>query len=273
MKKPIISRARWAVLAFAMSGAMLALSPSAQAEGQDEITSAIKAKLHAKQYNNVQVSVDTNGVATLSGTVDLFEYKADADRAAHKVKGVNAVRDEIQVGGASASDEEIQKKLGPALAYSREGYGNLFDAIIMNVQNGVVTLSGHAHDYPNRDAAVGLASTTPGVKEVVDNIEIDPLSPMDDGIRMQVARSIYGYPALNKYAIDPVRPIRIAVQNGHVQLYGTVINNMDRQLAYMQASQVPGVFSVDNHIQVEGQPNEQQEKGNPQMKPQAKQKK
>jgi osmotically-inducible protein OsmY len=254
--KSASGRVRFAILAIAMAGAVAAFSVAARAANQDDVVAAIKVKLHAKQYNNVQVAVDDNGVATLSGNVDLFEYKDDADRIAHKVKGVKAVRDDIEVGGTSASDEQILKTLGPQLAYSREGYGNLFDAIIVNVQGGVVTLSGHAHDYPNRDAAVGLASSTPGVKEVVDDIQVDPASPMDDGIRMQVARAIYGYPALNKYAIDPVRPIRIAVQNANVELYGNVDNNMDRQLAYTRAMQVPGVFSVKNFIQVAGQQDE-----------------
>lgn len=256
--KTTVRNVRFVVLALALSGASVAFSQVAPAANQNDVAAAIKAKLHGKQYSGVQVNVDQNGVATLTGNVDLFEYKADADRMAHKVKGVNAVRDDIQVGGNSASDDEIQKKLGPQLAYSREGYGNLFDAITMNVQNGVVTLSGHSHDYANRDAAVGLASSTPGVKEVVDNIEVDPASPMDDGIRMQVAQAIYGYPALNRYAINPVRPIRIAVQNGKVELYGMVDSAMDKNMAYMQARQVPGVFSVDNYIQVEGQPNELQ---------------
>jgi hyperosmotically inducible periplasmic protein len=252
--------ARIAAMSLVMVVAGMFLFPANRVAAQgDEVAQAIKSKLKGKQYSNVVVNVDQNGVARLTGTVELFEYKADADRLAHKVKGVKAVEDDIQVGGGSASDEEIQKKLGPALAYSREGYGNLFDAVIMNVQNGVVTLSGHTHDYANRDAAVGLASTTPGVKEVIDNIEVDPASPMDDNIRMQVARAIYGYPALNKYAINPVRPIRITVQNGHVQLYGMVDNDMDRTLAFTQARQVPGIFSVDNYIQVAGKVNEQQD--------------
>lgn len=259
--------ARFALLAVAVAVAILALSSASHAFGanQEDVVAAVKAKLHNEKYKEVQVNVDANGVATLSGTVSLYEFKQDAERAAHKVKGVTAVRDDIQVGGPAVSDSDIQKKLGSQLAYSRVGYGNLFDAIVMNVQNGVVALGGHTHDYASRDAALGLASTTTGVKEVIDNIEVDPVSPMDDGIRMQVARAIYGYPPLNKYAIDPVRPIRIAVQNGHVQLYGMVDNAMDKNLAYMQAKQVPGIFSVDNYIQVAGQPNEQLEQGNPQM--------
>lgn len=251
-----------ALFASALSAAVLALAPAIHAAPQDP-TAALKAKLHGSQFKNVQVSVDKDGIADLTGTVQLYEYKEDADRIAHKVKGVAAVRDDIQVAG-NIPDSAIEKKLAPELAYSREGYGNVFDAILLHVENGVVTLSGHTHDYPDRDAAVALASTTPGVKEVIDDIQVDPVSQMDWGIRMAVARAIYSDPPLQKYAIDPVRPIRISVQNGHVELYGTVDSKMDRQLAFMRAEQVPGVFSVKDYIQVAGQPATKQESDNQQ---------
>ena len=76
---------------------------------------------------------------------------------------------------------------------------------------------------------------------------------MDDQIRMEVARAVYGYPTLNKYAIDPAKPIRISVQNGHVELYGMVDSQADKETAYIRANGVPGVFSVKNYLQVAGQ--------------------
>ena len=132
----------------------------------------------------------------------------------------------------------------------------MFDAISVNVQNGVVTLSGHAHDYPNRDSALAIVSTTPGVKDVIDEIAVDPVSPMDWQIRLAVARAVYGYPSLNRYAIDPAKPIRISVQNGHVELYGVVDSKADKDTAGIRANTVPGVFSVENYLQVAGQPAE-----------------
>jgi osmotically-inducible protein OsmY len=126
------------------------------------------------------------------------------------------------------------------------------------VQNGVVTLGGSTHDYPNRDSALGTVSTTPGVKDVVDQIAVDPLSPMDDQIRLQVARAVYGFASLNRYAIDPAKPIRIAVQNGNVALYGVVDSEADKDAAGIRANGVPGVFSVKNYLQVAGQPAEHQ---------------
>ena len=79
---------------------------------------------------------------------------------------------------------------------------------------------------------------------------------MDDQTRMAVARAVYGYPSLNKYAIDPAKPIRISVQNGNVELYGMVDTQADKEMAFMRANGVPGVFSVKNYLQVANQPAE-----------------
>jgi osmotically-inducible protein OsmY len=81
---------------------------------------------------------------------------------------------------------------------------------------------------------------------------------MDDRTRMEVARAVYGFATLNKYAVDPAKPIRISVQNGHVELYGVVDSQADKDVAFLRANGVPGVFSVKNYLQVAGQPNEAQ---------------
>lgn len=225
------------------------------AEGQDALSNA-KGRLNKKQFKDIQVSVDGNGIATLTGAVDLYEYKADAVKRVSKAKGVTAVRDQIQVGGPNTPDAELQSRLAEKLAYDRVGYGNVFNAIGLNVQNGVVTLNGHARTYPDRDSAVALVSTYPGVKDVIDDIEVDPTSFMDDQTRMAVARAIYGFPTLNKYSVDPAKPIRISVQNGNVSLYGTVDSQADKDTANVRANGVPGVFSVKNYLQVAGQATE-----------------
>jgi hyperosmotically inducible periplasmic protein len=90
-----------------------------------------------------------------------------------------------------------------------------------------------------------------GVKDVVNEVKVSPVSIFDDHIRRRAVRAIYGASALNKYAIDPARPIRIIVDNGHISLYGTVINDMDKQIAGMRANQIPGAFSVQNNLVVE----------------------
>ena len=244
------------LLAAALFAATLVVPQFSHAADTQDVAGAVRSKLNKSQFKDIQVNVDANGVATLSGTVSLYENKADADKIVHKVKGVAAVRNEIQVAGPDVSDAQLKKTLLDKLTYVSMGYGSVFDAITLEVQNGVVTLGGHSHDYPNRDSALAVVSTQPGVKDVVDNIEVDPVSPMDDGIRLAVARAVYGYPSLNRYAIDPAKPIRISVQSGNVELYGVVDSQSDKDTAYIRANSVPGVFSVKNYLQVAGQPGE-----------------
>ncbi len=75
---------------------------------------------------------------------------------------------------------------------------------------------------------------------------------------MEVARAIYSFSSLNRYAIDPEMPIRVSVQNGHVELYGMVDSQADKEAAFIRANGVPGVFSVKNYLQVANQPGEKQ---------------
>jgi len=250
-----------ATLAGFALGALLTLpqisfaAPSSAAIAQEDESPAAQAKLDKKQFQNVKVSVD-NGIATLTGSVDLYFYKADAAKRIQKVKGVSGVRNQIVVNGPQVSDTQLQSKLLTKLEYDRVGYGNAFNAISLSVQNGVVTLGGHARTDVDRDSAIGLVSTYPGVKDLVEQISVDPVSIMDDHIRLAVARSVYSYPSLNKYAVDPGKPIRISVQNGNVELYGVVDNKSDSEVAYLRANTVPGVFSVKNYLQVADQPEE-----------------
>jgi len=262
-------------LAGLVAGALLTLpqasfaaprtSGAAITAGMEDESSAIATtatqKLDKKQFQNVKVTVE-NGIATLTGTVDLYEYKADAGRRVQKVKGIAGVRNEIQVGGPTVSDDQLKAKLLEKLEYDRVGYGNAFNAISLNVQNGVVTLGGHARTDVDKDSAMALVSTYPGVKDVVEDISVDPVSLMDYRTRIEVARAVYGYPSLNKYAIDPAKPIRISVQNGHVELYGTVDSKADSEVAYLRANGVPGVFSVTNHLQIANQPEEKAKASN-----------
>jgi osmotically-inducible protein OsmY len=257
---------RSALLAVSLLAASLGLSQASYAFtgsgigiGQQAGSSDAQNKLNKSQFKDVKVSVDGSGIATLTGSVNLYEYKADAANRVRKAKGVTAVRNDIQVSGPTVPDDQLKAKLAEKLAYDRVGYGTTtFNAIGITVENGVVTLAGHAYSYPDKDSAVALVSTFPGVKDVVDDIEVDPTSMMDDQTRLAVARAIYGYPSLNKYAIDPAKPIRISVQNGHVSLYGMVDSKADSDTANIRANAVPGVFSVKNYLQVAGQTSEKE---------------
>lgn len=253
--KTMVSRLLIAVCCVAMAGvgAPAFMGPSSHVWAADnggsdaQITSEIQKQLQGKSYRGVTVHVD-NGTAMLSGQVDVYAYKSQAVKKAKKVRGVQNVQDNIAVGGASVPDQELQRKLMQKIEVDRVGFGQVFDAIGATVQNGVVTLEGHAVGPVAKQSAIALTEYMPGVKGVIDHISVDPLSPMDNGIRVRAFRAIYGFPALRKYASVPSRPIRISVQNGNITLYGVVDNNMDKQLAYTRARQVQGVFQVTNDL-------------------------
>ena len=189
----------------------------------------------------------------LTGTVELYSDKEEADKKAHHRKNVKGVENIIEVAGPTVEDATLRSKLGEKLAYDRVGYGTTaFNALTIGVQNGVVTLGGVAYGPVDKDSAVSLVENYPGVKDVVDNIEVAPVSPMDDRIRVATARAVYGASQLNRYAIDPAKPIRITVVNGNVTLSGVVDSQADRDVANIRANGVPGVFKVTNNLQVAG---------------------
>ncbi len=89
-----------------------------------------------------------------------------------------------------------------------------------------------------------------GVSKVVNRIEVLPVSFNDDRLRRAVYRSIYGNSVLQRYGVGALRSIHIIVNRGNVTLEGVVDNEMDRNVANIQANSVPGVFSVTNHLRV-----------------------
>jgi hyperosmotically inducible protein len=223
---------------------------SRQAQQDGEVQAQVTAQLEKKElFRSLKAEVD-EGIVTLSGEVPLYIDKMNAEKRVRKVKNVEGVRNHVQVGGPSVADDEVRENLSTKLRYDRVGYGIVFNNLGVDVQNGVVTIAGNVRDYADRDSALAIVSTTAGVKEVVDEIEVAPVSISDDRLRVRLARAIYGDASLRKYAMDPQAPIRIIVENGHVELAGVVLNDMDRQLAFTRANLVPGIFSVSNHIAV-----------------------
>ena len=247
------------VIAAAFAGAMLfgavhvAPAQTAASGQESQIQTDVAKALDKKQFHDVTVNVLGNTVV-LSGTVSTYADKEDADRRAHHRKNVHGVQNEIRVAGAEVDDTTLRNKLAEKLEYDRVGYGTTaFNAMTVAVQNGVVTLGGVAYGPPDRDSAVSLVANTPGVKDVIDNIEIAPLSPNDDRIRIEEARAIYGFSTLSKYAMDPGKPIRIMVVNGNVTLAGVVDTQADKDTANIRANGVSGVFKVTNLLQVVNQ--------------------
>ncbi len=132
-------------------------------------------------------------------------------------------------------------------------YYGVFDDLGFNVQGSTVTLTGQVTRPTLKDDAGSAVKKISGVTSVVNNIEVMPLSPNDDGIRMAAYRAIYGDQTLNtRYAYSAAPSIHIIVKNGNVRLEGVVANAMDKQIAGMRAKGVSGAFDVQNDLQVEG---------------------
>jgi len=134
-------------------------------------------------------------------------------------------------------------------------YYTVFDWLEAQVKpDGAVTLMGEVTRPTIKDDAEHRVKKLESVSRVIDNIEVLPLSPMDDELRVALYRAIYRFDSpLFRYGTQSVPPIHIIVKNGHVTLKGVVLNEGDSQLAYMAARGVPGTFEVKNELQIEQQ--------------------
>jgi hyperosmotically inducible protein len=129
-------------------------------------------------------------------------------------------------------------------------YFSVFDNLSYKVDGYNVTLIGQVTRPTLKSDAENVVKRIEGVEHVDNQIEVLPVSPNDDRIRRAVYRAIYGYPALQKYALGVQQPIRIIVKNGNVTLEGVVDNEADKNIANIRANGVSGVFSVKNNLQV-----------------------
>ena len=131
-------------------------------------------------------------------------------------------------------------------------YFGVFDNIAFKVEgSSTVTLLGQVVRPTLKSDSENVVKHIEGVEKVDNQIEVLPVSPMDDGLRLRLYREIYGFPALEKYALGVQKPIRIIVKNGHVTLEGVVDNEADKNMAGLRANGVPGIFSVTNNLRVE----------------------
>lgn len=244
-----------ALLAALVTACLSAISVFAEtgsaARYDTSIQNAVTHKLATKnQLRDVKANVE-DGIVTLTGTVDLYQRKLDAAKLARKTAKVQGVRNLVAVAGPNVPDAQLEEKLSTKLRYVREGYDSAFDYFALGVKDGVVTVEGVDRTGVGREEALADIANMPGVKDLIDNVSVAPVSLVDDSIRLRAMRAIYRDPVLSKYALDPARPIRIVVANGHVTLYGSVDSPMDKNIAGIRANQIFGAFTVDNRLTVE----------------------
>ena len=129
-------------------------------------------------------------------------------------------------------------------------YYGVFDNLEYGVDGGTVTLTGSVVRPVLKSDAEAAVKGIEGVDKVVNNINVLPVSSVDDQIRVAVFRAVYGDSNLNRYAVRAVPPIHIIVENGRVTLVGAVSSQGDKDLAGLRANGVPGIFAVTNNLQV-----------------------
>jgi len=130
-------------------------------------------------------------------------------------------------------------------------YYGVFDNLAYRVDGNTVTLLGQVTRPTLKSDAERVVKDIEGVERVNNQIEVLPLSPMDDQIRMATYRAIYSAPGLDRLALQAVPPIHIIVANGKVTLEGVVANESDKNMANVRANGVSGVFSVTNNLRTE----------------------
>jgi hyperosmotically inducible periplasmic protein len=129
-------------------------------------------------------------------------------------------------------------------------YYGVFDNLAYKVDGNTVTLVGQVTRPTLKSDAESAVKHIEGVESVNNQIEVLPVSPNDDRIRMAEYRAIYGDAPLDRYAMQAIPPIHIMVKNGNVTLVGVVANDMDKNTALIRAKTVPGVFSVNDELKI-----------------------
>lgn len=186
----------------------------------------------------------TGSFLLLAALVIPSGFAADRD----KNKPDNNHQDAFTAG--SAGESRIAREVRHELL--TQPYYGVFDDLAYRIDGSTVTLLGATANPTLKSDAVNSVKRIEGVTKVNDQIELLPVSQNDDQIRLAEYRAIYGDPFIGPhYGIRAVPTIHIIVKNGHVTLEGVVANKMDAQLVYTRANGVPGVFSVDNHLQIE----------------------
>lgn len=143
--------------------------------------------------------------------------------------------------GAKRLEKEVRRELVTLPFYS------LFDHFAFKVEGDAVTLLGKVSRPTLKSDAENVVKRIEGVEKVVNQIEVLPLSPNDDRLRMALYRAIYGHSTLQPLALRAVPPIHIIVENGHVTLTGVVNSNTERAIARSLATG-RGELSVANEL-------------------------
>jgi hyperosmotically inducible protein len=185
---------------------------------------------------------------SLAGGLAITPFMSALAQSKEKEKG-SAARVESPAEMSRRGQERLIRQVRHELVMLP--YYGVFDNLTYRVDGNSVTLMGQVTRPTLKSSAENVVKDIEGVERVENKIEVLPVSPQDDDIRLAAYRAIYGHTALNRYALQAVPPIHIIVKNGNIALEGVVANEGDKNIAGIQANGVPGAFSVTNNLRVE----------------------
>ncbi len=188
-----------------------------------------------------------DGAVTLDGGVLTLDALRRAEKAAGKES--KQVLNRLEVVPEPRPDADVREAVrGAILRYS---WYTVFDNVELGVENGVVLLRGSVRQPYRKQDIEDRVAQVEGVREIVNEIRVQPVSLFDDRLRRQLYASIYGNERFVQYAIQAIPPIRIIVENGRVTLSGYVTSRVDQALLGSIARST-SAFAVDNQIKVDG---------------------
>ena len=199
------------------------------------------------EFKNVTVEVAAATV-TLRGEVRSLWAKDEAIGRALSVEDVESVISELTIPGAESNEvlaEQIAEKIRNYVLYT------IFDDVNIEVNDGVVRLTGQVSQPYRANEMAKLATRVAGVIELHNNFEVLPVSIHDDQIRWTLASRIYNDTVFEASASWPNPPVHIIVKGGRVTLTGVVNSQVERRVAEVIARGTFGVFSVENKLKLE----------------------
>jgi osmotically-inducible protein OsmY len=212
-------------------------------ELQRDVQNAIKWE---PLLNAAEIGVTVkDGVVTLSGSVDNYSKKSEAETAAKNVAGVKVVVENIELrfhnNWTKKDDGEIAAEIITAFKWNWKVQA---DTIKVKVEKGWVTLEGTAYWNYQREAAYETVKKLAGVTGVVNNVTIKPFSE-DEVEKKDIEDALKRNWSINDETID------VTVAQHKVTLNGEVDSWYQKDEAERIAWNAPGVWHVDNQLLVE----------------------
>lgn len=185
-----------------------------------------------------------DGVVTLTGIVDSYAKKMEAETAAKSVVGVKAVVEKIEVRFSNSFKKSDTDIANDALKGFKSTWDVPDDKIKITVENGWATLEGEVPWNFQREAAKNVVNNLMGVKGVTNNIKIKP------NIQDAIEQREIEHALARNWAVDD-EEIHVHVSGSKVKLDGVVHSFYQKEEAARIAWNAPGVLAVDNELVIE----------------------